>query len=100
MGGTSGAELVRDARLGRARGVELDDVGEVLFVRSRSPRFWVSLDGFDDLARLEVVRAGRRPTSSIISVSEDSLVRTLVGVPPESCTLSSLRQLAVTVVIL
>lgn len=76
--GTKGAELVRLARFGLVvRGVELVEVGEAF--EARSP-LWGSRDELDERVRFDLVRAGRSPTSSIVtkSISVYSLVNGLV----------------------
>jgi hypothetical protein len=66
IAGRRGAELVREARLGRAveRGVEFDIVGDTLALRS--PR-WGSLDEFDERVRFDLAR-GRTATSCGLSI--------------------------------
>ena len=54
IAGKRGAELVREARLGRAaRGVELEEVGEAFAV------WFESLAGFEGRPRFDLLRCGR-----------------------------------------
>lgn len=56
------------------QGVELAEVGEAF--EARSPWWWGSRDELDERVRFDLVRAGRSPTSSIVtkSISVHSLV--------------------------
>ena len=78
VAGTRGAEFVRFVKLGRAvlRGVEFEVVGDALV--GRSPRLG-SLDELDDRVRLDLVRCGRRTTSSMATGINGATVHNAVA---------------------
>ena len=85
MAGKRGAEVVRDARLGRAaRGVEFDSAGEEFAV------WFESLAGLEERPRFDLLRCGRTSWEAMIQITGHCSDG---GPAPEACEIFGNPQL-------